>query len=411
LWQKRKQVIKKKFKKLTAVLDKHEDMNPYILFVDNEIRYKSDVDKLRADVYGLPFVGYNPKKIKSFNRQVKIYKDIDSKPIKPTYDVWKLYQEKIGRKATNENNKLKYILILGSAREFPEFKIAKNKNILDIMGTDIFSDLHYVYRSEGGYIASIGRLPLEFAYNYSSSPQQFNKKAWIHNADYVCGLGGIYRISYVNKLQRPIWDILEGKSYCPNIKLNSLSENDPDPEEMKVDLKIPSLFVAGWHGNTRRVGAGNKGPELLLTNVHPLIFVSTSCDGSNTGDYEDNKLGNPNDLFSSILLSNGSSYIGNSGYANGEEAPEIVVDFIVSLISEKTNLGDSWLQTIKNFDGSDYSRDQFRLLGDPALDTSALDDPPSNHISTLPPQFSITINASYNETHPITRRRSTAILS
>jgi len=200
----------------------------------------------------------------------------------------------------------------------------------------------------------------------------------------------------VNKLHVPIGDKLDEKGY-DGTGYTVLSETNSAP--MDVNLKDASLFVAGWHGSTRKVGA--HGGELVLHNVHPLIFVSTSCDGSNTGDYEDYnlgyKLGNPNDLFSSKLLPFGASYIGNTCYADGEEAPEIVDDFIGSLISE-INLGDSWLQTIKNFDGSDYSRDQFRLLGDPALDTSALDDPPDNNISALPPEFSININASYNET-------------
>lgn len=41
---------------LRAVLEKHENANPSILFVDNGLGYKSDVKKLRKDVYGLPFV-------------------------------------------------------------------------------------------------------------------------------------------------------------------------------------------------------------------------------------------------------------------------------------------------------------------------------------------------------------------
>jgi hypothetical protein len=47
---------------LRAVLEKHENTNPSILFVDNELEYESDVKKLRKDVYGLPFVHENGQK-------------------------------------------------------------------------------------------------------------------------------------------------------------------------------------------------------------------------------------------------------------------------------------------------------------------------------------------------------------
>ena len=405
---------------LKAVLEKHKDMNPYILFVDNELRYESNVEKLRADVYGLPFVKNGRVALLTLPSTLKpsriiTYADIvygdpfligDLKYGFVTKNVWEEYKNIVTNKAVKSD--ADYVLILGSAKEFPEYKTFAKINVLDVFDPYIFSDSYYVSNSNNNYVARVGRLPLQFAYNYSSSPQQFSKIAWIHNAEYMGSLLSnklpipieydIYSQIYVNKLVKPIFEKLEEKEgYKGQIKWTPLSENHPDP--MVVDLEYASLFVAGWHGNTRRVGA--HGGDLVLQNVHPLIFVSTSCDGSNTGDYEDYnfgyKLGNPNDLFSSILLSNGSSYIGNTGYANGKEAPEIVVDFIGSLISEK-NLGDSWLQTIKNFDGSDYSRDQFRLLGDPALDTSALDDPLYNNISTLPPQFSISINTSYNET-------------
>ena len=53
---------------------------------------------------------------------------------------------------------------------------------------------------------------------------------------------------------------------------------------MDVDLKDTSLFVAGWHGSTRKVCAD--GGKLNISNVHPLVFASTSCLGSNTGDHE-----------------------------------------------------------------------------------------------------------------------------
>jgi len=45
-----------------------------------------------------------------------------------------------------------------------------------------------------------------------------------------------------------------------------------------------------------------------------------------------------------------------------------------------------------------YARNQFRLLGDPKLNTTALDDPVGNTISSLPQCFNIGINASYTET-------------
>ncbi|MCK4458718.1 MAG: hypothetical protein KAU52_03220, partial [Methanosarcinales archaeon] len=405
---------------LKAVLEKHKDMNPYILFVDNEIGYGYNVEKLRADVYGLPFVKNGRVALLTLPSTLKpsriiTYADIvygdpfvigDIKDIFTTKNVWEEYKNIVTNKVVKTD--ADYVLILGSAKEFPEYKTFAKINVLDVFDPYIFSDSYYVSESNNNYAAAIGRLPIQFAYNYSISSQQFSKKAWIHNAEYMgSSLSNklpipieydIYSQIYENKLVKPIFDKLEEKEgYKGQIKWTPLSENHPDP--MVVDLEYASLFVAGWHGSTRSVGA--HGGDLVLQNVHPLIFVSTSCDGSNTGDYEDYnfgyKLGNPNDLFSSILLSNGSSYIGNTGYANGKEAPEIVVAFIGSLISE-TNLGDSWIQTIKNFHGSEYSRDQFRLLGDPALDTSALDDPPENHIYNLPPQFSITINASYEET-------------
>lgn len=397
---------------LRAVLEKHENMNPYILFVDNELGYESDVKKLRKDVYGLPFVhegGQNAGDIKT-------YKEITGESIEPTKEVWKKYSNVVIREVTTRNNKPKYVLILGSAQEFPEYKIFRFQHYYPVKefpdfghpslcGYDVFSDSHYAYQKQfwhEKYMAPIGRLPLQFVYNYSNSDHSFNKKAWIHNSESIAievmGIPIGY-INYMENFQKPIYESLYKKDYDEVI---CTAKKEDYKYEMNATLENTSLFVAGWHGSTRKVCA--HGGKLNISNVHPLIFASTSCLGSNTGDYNlttTMELGNPDELFSSELLSNSASYVGNTGYGDGKEAPEIVNKFIENLVSEKvdkTTLGDSWLQTIKEFKGSKYTRDQFRLLGDPALDTSALDDTIENHISTLPLQFSINISASYNET-------------
>jgi len=135
---------------LTAVLDVHPDA--YIYFVDTAMEYKSNVKKLRSDVYGLPFVKNGgvalftlPSTLKT--SRIITYADIVYgdpfligyiKNIFVTKNVWEEYKNKV----TNEvvKSDADYVLILGSAKEFPEYKTFAKINVLDVFDPYIFSD-------------------------------------------------------------------------------------------------------------------------------------------------------------------------------------------------------------------------------------------------------------------------------
>lgn len=171
----------------------------------------------------------------------------------------------------------------------------------------------------------------------------------------------------------------------------------------EIDLKDYSVLATGWHGNTNGIYSKPKkdinNKEYKLINVHPIVYTGTSCLSSNVGYYDKNGIGKSEELFSYILLTNGSTITGNTLY--GVHNSRFISHWFINWLQYSKDVGTAWEGVMKDYSGKSdylYARNQFRLLGDPKLNTTALDDPLDNTISSLPQCFNIGINASYTET-------------
>ena len=420
---------------LTAVLDVHP--SAYIYFIDKDMGYKPNAEKLRADVYGLPFVYYRGPGMPITNwfgdyGETKTYREIINEPIESTPEVWIDYQSKV----LSEINTIEpaHILILGSAKEFPEYK-SKSRVIPNsfISERDFFSDLFYVSETIGEedekIHAKIGRVPIEVAYNYFNFDKIFEKNAFVHSMHTIHNLKigdiGVFK-NYINHIlgtltnknlidggepDEPIIGSISGTSANGKAyKVQYFIAKESYAGNLDTDLKDYSVLAIGWHGNARGIYSKPKQTKdknpVDLINIHPIVYTGISCLASNVGDYDDSGVGDLDQLFSHKLLTNGGTVTGNTLYGTRESLE--ISRYFIEMLQQNEDIGCAWYGVMTYYSGKDnkdylYARNQFRLLGDPALDTSALDDPPNKNISTLPPQFSITTNATYNET-PINDR-------
>ena len=421
---------------LTAVLDVHP--KAYIYFVDNGLEYQLNVEKLRADVYGLPFVYHRGPGIKLGNifdkdhEDIKTYKEIKNAQIKPTNDIWIVYRNPINKKAnTIRTGNNFYILILGSDSEFPEFKSNGKIGLLD--NVNFFSDLFYVNEniiSENNKIAQeningkVGRLPIEYTSDYFYTDKVFHKKALVHSM-YVSKLGGIvpvleFRDNFFNPILNDLTGQDLGKIKEPDNPLEGFKEGSGNikektynvsyfiakesyTENLEIDLKEYSVLAIGWHGNTTGIYShpkkGINKKEFKLINVHPIVYTGTSCQASNVGYYNKNGIGKSEELFSYTLLTNGSTITGNTLY--GVDKSLLISSAFINWLQYSKDVGTAWEGVMKGYSGKSnflYARNQFRLIGDPKLNTIALDDPLNNNAYPLPQYFNININTLYNET-------------
>lgn len=422
---------------IEAVLKVHP--KAYIYFIDNDLGYSKDVGQLRKDVYGLPFmyiagdqpeVTLWPPSIKF--HPVKTYGDLRGKSFEK--DIWIKYKDKLMREI--KNRRPSYILILGSPHEFPEY-LSHETCVLLVQDHDIFSDIYYVGENVINSkeivhigeekIRPVGRISIEHADDYFSKPKDFEKKAYIHSM-YELHSYGIPVHNVVNSLVKPIIKTLtdkepdipkpslegfvedtvsgKGKDKKEEYSVHYIIGDENHPKNILVSLEDCSLFVSGWHGDTRNIGP--KCTHIILTHQHPLIFTGISCLVSNEGDYLDSWIGKSSETFPRYLLPHGATLIGNTNYGIASflpfaASPGVTRTFVDELAHSNT-VGDAWLNTIKKIPGSIssrmtiYARNEFRLLGDPALNTASLDDPEDDNISVLPSKFSLSLNLSYNKT-------------
>ncbi|RLJ00256.1 MAG: hypothetical protein DRP08_06645, partial [Candidatus Aenigmatarchaeota archaeon] len=418
----------------------------YIYFIDNDLGYSKDVGQLRKDVYGLPFmpIGGVDK-----HNPIKTYGEIRGKGY--TKEIWIKYKDKIIREINDK--KPSYVLILGSPHEFPEYR-SHEATFVFFLGTYVFSDLYYVgeniwssaepvHIGEEKIHASVGRISIEYADDYFHTPKTFERKAYIHSmhAMYKYPPLGPRIPSHfvVDELVAPIIKTLTRKDvdFCTIFDLGFCDVSQPNigeivtghesgkkqggegiyyvdyaigdekhPNNIDMNLKDYSLVVVGWHGYTR--GIVSLESTITPTNVHSLIFTGIPCLICNEGDYAGTYIGDPSATFPHYLLPHGATLIGSTQtsvvFLPGISAsPGVTVTFVDQLTKSKT-VGDAWLKTMKKMVGlvsaesTIYARNEFRLLGDPALNTASLDDPEDNNISVLPSQFSLSLNLSYNKT-------------
>ena len=396
---------------IEAVLKVHP--KAYIYFIDNDLGYSKDVEQLKKDVYGLPIM---PDYGETRSHPVKTYGELKHKDY--TKKVWITYKNILISeiKAKNPN----YLLIVGSPFEFPEYKIHKKYK-----GYNVFSDYYYIV-NENKITAKVGRISTTSAPHYLSKTPSFSKNA---------SLSGAWTAwdSEMNKMVKPIiktltgekvdvqkWDTrtivgTSGKKYTVKL-FNIPDSNHGGGGSHTIDLKDQSLAISWWHGAVDGIGSGSGSTTLL--NVHPLVFTGDTCLISNEGYYLDSNV--YEDAWSSnILLYKGATLVGNTMYGivadAGFDSATVTKKFSEYLVSGSTStVGDTWSETMEFAphkwigwhwppiwyvpDIWWYARDEFRILGDPALNIKSLDDPANYTVNTLPDKFNISLNLKFNST-------------
>ena len=435
----KKEDIKRAIK---AVLQAHP--KAYIYFTDKDLKYAKNTQQLRKDVYGLPFMPW----LGTSDAPIKTYGEIRGKEY--TEKIWIKYRDIILKEI--KRIKPTYVLILGSPHEFPEY-VSNEVEFIYPFGTNVFSDLYYVgdnivssseliHIGEEKIYASVGRISIEFADDYFGKSKTFEKRALIHSMHttykYPPLIPRIPSHFIVDELDAPVIKKLTGRDvdfctildfgFCevPQPRIGEIITghvegekqnggtyyvdyaiaDEKHPNNINMNLEGYSLVVVGWHGDTWNICS--KEADVIPINIRPCIFTGIPCLISNEGDYIGTSISYPEQTFPHYLLPHGATLIGNTMYGavflpGMSASPGVVVTFIDQLIQSKT-IGDAWLKTVKKMVGpvsartTIYARNEFRLLGDPALDIAALDDPGSDNIQSLPSEVIMSLSLFYNRT-------------
>ncbi|TFG21531.1 MAG: hypothetical protein EU529_13285, partial [Promethearchaeota archaeon] len=269
------------------------------------------------------------------------------------------------------------VLLLGDSLEFPEYWV------YSYWGGSYryyFSDNYYLYYGSQ-MLGAVGRLPIEQAASYFAEVKNVNFAKIAH----IGGYRGSYNWNYYKQYylfyrQFYLW----GKGY-------SYVYWEPDMQPTTSRLANSDLIITGFNGHMY-YGPWYGGMAYNPNNMDPSIMMGYTNAISNT-IYYDFSLGTFVSAYGTQAVDNGVSILGSTGdtyvvsYTNYLDSAYIQMYILHEMFRGRySTLGQVYSAAI-NYYKYYWFVAEIRLLGDPGLDVSSLDDPGEEVLEDLPENF------------------------